>query len=296
MTDREIKNILVVGAGTMGHQIALAAALAGYSVKCADHSDAQLDRAEKFVKTYLPQRVSRGKLSPEQAGSAEKNLLFTRDLDGPAAQADLVIESIPEALELKRRIFSHLDWLCPDHAIFVTNSSFIVSSRIAGSTARPDRICNMHFFNPPVFMKPVEVVMGPHTSEETAGTVLEVCRRMGKIPFLLRKEIKGFLINRVLAATHREALFLYDMGVASIEDIDNAIQYGLGHTIPPFRQMDLIGLDLNLAIAMEHYRETGDPVNKPSPVLVEKVTRGELGRKTGKGFYDYSEMLSHRGY
>lgn len=296
MTTRDIKNIVVVGAGTMGHQIALSAALAGYSVKCVDHSDAQLERAAKFVKTYLPQRVAQGKISPEQAGAAESNLLFTRDLDGAAAQADLVIESIPEVLELKRRMFSHLDRLCPDHSILVTNSSFIVSSRIAGATSRPDRICNMHFFNPPVYMKPVEVVMGPDTSEETSGAVLEVCRRMGKIPFLLRKEIKGFLINRVLSATHREALFLYDMGVASFEDIDKAIQYGLGHTIPPFRQMDLIGLDLNLAIAMEHYRETGDPVNKPSPVLVEKVARGDLGRKTGKGFYDYTEMLSQRGY
>ncbi len=296
MSAGEINNILVVGAGTMGHQIALAAALAGYTVTCVDCSSQQLAKAEKFVHTYLPQRVAKGKLTPEAAAAAEKKLAFSTDLDGPAAGADLVIESIPEILELKRRMFSRLDVLCPAHTILATNSSFIVSSRIADATGRPDRVCNMHFFNPPVYMKPVEVVMGPHTSGETAAAVVEVCRRMGKMPFLLRKEVKGFLINRVLAATHREALFLYDMGVASIEDIDKAVQYGLGHTIPPFRQMDLIGLDLNLTIAMEHYRETGDPVHKPSPVLVEKVVRGELGRKTGKGFYDYTDMLAGRGY
>ncbi len=296
MTVGEIRNIVVVGAGTMGHQIALAAALAGYSVKCVDRSREQLIRAGKFVDTYLPQRVSQGKLSAEAAATARENLAFTEDLDGPAAQADMVIESIPEILDLKRRIFAHLDSVCPGHAILATNSSFIVSSRIADATRRPDKVCNMHFFNPPVHMKPVEVVKGPHTSEETAMAVVGVCRKMGKIPFLLHKEIKGFLINRVLRVTHREALFLYDMGVASIEDIDKAIQYGLGHTIPPFRQMDLIGIDLNLTIAMEHYRETGDPENKPSPVLVEKVVRGELGRKTGKGFYDYSDMLAGRGY
>ncbi|MCL6610850.1 MAG: 3-hydroxyacyl-CoA dehydrogenase family protein [Peptococcaceae bacterium] len=296
MTAREIKNITVIGAGTMGHQIALAAALSGYSVTCADVSGEQLARARKFVDTYLPQRVARGKLSPGEAAEAGKNLVFSQDVDESAARADLVIESVPEILELKRRVFSRLDKVCPDHAILVTNSSFIVSSRIADATGRPDRVCNMHFFNPPLHMKPVEVVKGPHTSEETAAAVVGVCRRMGKVPFLLHKEVKGFLINRVLSATHREALFLYDMGVASIEDIDKAIQYGLGHTIPPFRQMDLIGLDLILNIDMEHYRETGDPVHKPSPVLVEKVVRGELGRKTGKGFYDYSDMLAGRGY
>ena len=296
MTPREIKQILVVGAGTMGHQIALAAALAGYRVKCADPSDQALKRAGNFVEVYLPQRLDQGKITPEAARRGRDNLEFTRDLEGAAGQADLVIESIPEVLDLKRQMFSRLDRLCPEHTILATNSSFIVSSRLADATVRPDRVCNMHFFNPPVYMKPVEVVKGPHVSEETALTLVEVCRKMGKIPFLLHKEVPGFLINRVLAATHREALFLYDLGVASIEDIDKAIQHGLGHTIPPFRQMDLIGLDLNLSIAMEHYRETGDPKLKPSPILVEKVARGELGRKTGKGFYDYAEMLAERGY
>ncbi|MFZ5634871.1 MAG: 3-hydroxyacyl-CoA dehydrogenase family protein [Bacillota bacterium] len=296
MTVQGINNIVVVGAGTMGHQIALTAALAGYSVKCADCSEEPLARARKFVETYLPQRVAQGKLTGDVARAAGDNLVFTTDLDGSAAGADLVIESIPEVLDLKRRMFSRLDRICPDHTILATNSSFIVSSRIADATGRPEKVCNMHFFNPPVHMLPVEVVKGPHTSEETARTVVEVCRSMGKMPFLLQKEIKGFLINRVLAATHREALFLYDMGAASIEDIDKAVQYGLGHTIPPYRQMDLIGLDLNLTIAMEHYRETGDPAYKPSPVLVEKVVKGELGRKTGKGFYDYTDMLTRRGY
>lgn len=296
MTVQGINNVLVVGAGTMGRQIALTAALAGYSVQCADCDPESLVRAEKFVKTYLPQRVARGKLDENKAWAARENLVLTTDLEGAASRADFVIESVPEVLELKRSMFSRLDQLCPEHAILTTNSSFIVSSRIAGATCRPGKVCNMHFFNPPLHMLPVEVVKGPHTSEETARVVAAVAVSMGKMPFLLHKEVNGFLINRVLAATHREALFLYDMGVASIEDIDKAVQYGLGHTIPPFRQMDLIGLDLSLNIAMEHYRESGDPSERPSPVLVEKVVKGELGRKTGKGFYDYGEMLSTRGF
>ena len=156
-------------------------------------------------------------------------------------------------------------------------------------------MCNMHFFVPPLAMRPVEVVKGPHTAESTTRTIAEVCRSMGKIPIMLDKEIHGFLINRILAV-HNEALFLYDTGVASFEDIDTAVKEGLGHKIAPFYQMDLIGLDLALQINMEHYRESGDPKQKPSPALVEKVAQNRLGRKTGKGFYDYDKMLGDRGY
>lgn len=291
-----INNVCVVGAGTMGHQIALCAALAGYRVHNVDIDKKSLERAQRFVENYLPQRVARGKLTGEAALAGKENLIFTTELEEGARRADLVIEAIPEIYALKRQLFSRLDKICPGHALLVTNSSFIVSSRLADATSRPEKICNMHFFVPPVAMLPVEVVKGPHTSGETAGIIAGVCRSMGKVPIMLEKEIHGFLVNRILSAVQREAQFLYDTGVASYQDIDLAVSEGLGHKIPPFRQMDLIGLDLVLLIAQEHYRETGNPVYKPSPAVAEMTARNLLGRKTGKGFYDYSEMLADRGY
>lgn len=291
-----MNNICVVGAGTMGSQIALSAAIAGYRVNCTDISSEMLEKAGHFVDTYLPYRVEQGKMSTETARSARENLSFTTNLEEAAGEADLVIEAVPEVLSLKRRLFARLDKICSEHTLLVTNSSFIVSSRIADVTGRPEKICNMHFFVPTVAMLPVEVVKGPHTSQETVDTIAAVCKSMGKIPIMLSKEIHGFLVNRILSAVQREALFLYDTGVASYEDIDAAVTEGLGHKIPPFRLMDLIGLDLVLLINREHYQETGDPVNKPSPAVVEKVTENLLGRKTGRGFYDYGKMLSERGY
>lgn len=291
-----INNVCVVGAGTMGHQIAICAALAGYKVKCNDTSEEALDKARRFLDKYLPGRVAKGKLTEEAARAGKENLSFTTSLEEAAMDADLVIEVVPEVLELKRQIFARLDKICPPQALLVTNSSFIVSSRLAGATGRPEKICNMHFFVPPLAMLPVEVVKGPHTAEETAETIAAVCRSMGKIPIMLDKEIHGFLVNRILSVVHREALFLYDTGVASYEDIDLAVKEGLGHKIAPFYQMDLIGLDLLLTINMEHYRETGDPAYKPSPALAQRVAQNRLGRKTGQGFYSYEEMLENRGY
>jgi len=289
MTVPGINKICVVGAGNMGHQIALCAALAGYRVKCTDVNEEILQKAEKFADTYLPERVARGKLSEEQARAARANISFTTSLEEAAGDADLVIEAVLEKLALKRSIFAQLDEICPAHTILATNSSFIVSSKIADATKRPEKVCNMHFFNPALVMKLVEVVKGPHVAEETAATVMEVCKSMGKTPVLLKKEIYGFLVNRILAALNREALFLYDMGIASFEDIDTAVVNALGHPLGPFRLMDLTGIDLSYYIEMERYQETGDPAHKPSPIIVEKFVKKEWGRKTGKGFYDYSK-------
>ncbi|MCL6611923.1 MAG: 3-hydroxyacyl-CoA dehydrogenase family protein [Peptococcaceae bacterium] len=283
----EIRNICVVGAGNMGHQIALSAALAGYTVVCTDIDGEILRKAENFADTYLPERVAKGKLSADEAGAARARISFTGDLEQAAGDADLVIEAVIEKLEVKRELFARLDRICPPGAILATNSSYIVSSKIAGVTGRPDKVCNMHFFNPALVNKLVEVVKGPHTSPGTADTVMEVARRMGKTPVLLQKEIYGFLVNRIVSAIKNEAIYIYDMGVASWEDIDTAVVNALGHPMGPFRLMDLTGIDLTYHIGMERYQETGDPRYKPSPVIVEKYLKKEWGRKTGKGFYEY---------
>lgn len=285
----DVNKICVVGAGNMGHQIALSAALAGYTVACTDINSEILRKAENFADSYLPERVAKGKLTGEEAGAARARVSFTDNMSNAAGDADLVIEAVIEKLDLKRSIFARLDKICPPHAILATNSSYIVSSKIADATGRPEKVCNMHFFNPALVMKLVEVVKGPHVSGETVAAVTGVCKKMGKIPVVLQKEIYGFLVNRFVSAMKNEALHIYDMGVASSQDIDTAVVHALGHPMGPFRLLDLTGIDLTYYISMERYQETGDPKYKPSPIIVEKFINKEWGRKTGKGFYDYSK-------
>ena len=283
----EIAKIAVIGAGNMGHQIALSAALSGFQVKCTDTNAEVLDKAIRFADGYLQERVNKGKLSQEAADQARKNIAFVPTVAAAAADADLVIEAIIENLAIKRKLFAQLDQLCPAHTILATNSSYIVSSKIADATTRADKVCNLHFFNPALVMKLVEVVQGPHVSVETIELLMDVAKRMGKTPVLLHKEIYGFLVNRFLQATRQEALKLLDMGVASYEDIDTAVKNGLGYPMGPFQLLDLTGVDLAYHVSMERYRESGDPADRPSPTIVEKYSKGEWGKKVGKGFYDY---------
>ncbi len=284
----DIKKICVVGAGNMGHQIAMLAALNGYVVGCAESNQEQLKKAEEFAASYLPGRVAKGRLTAEQAEAIGNNLRFTASLEEAAAGADFAIEAATEKIALKRSIFEQLDQITPSHAILATNSSFFVSSLLGSATKRPEKVCNMHFFNPALVMKCVEVVKGPDTAEETALVTMELARRLGKEPVLLNKEIYGFLVNRILAAINNEALYLLEMGVATPEDIDSAVVNALGHPLGPFRLMDLTGIDLSYHITMERYQATGEAKDKPSPTVVEKYVRGEWGQKSGKGFYDYS--------
>jgi 3-hydroxybutyryl-CoA dehydrogenase len=179
--------------------------------------------------------------------------------------------------------------MAPQHAILATNSSFIVSSRIADVTQRSDQVVNLHFFNPALVMKLVEVVQGPHVSDETAQISLALCERLDKVGVHLKKEVEGFLLNRILKAIAREAFWLLDMGVASFEDIDKAQVFGAGHPMGAFRLMDLTGLDLAYIRTMEKFRETGDPADLPSPSLVERYMKGQYGEKVGKGWYDYTQ-------
>ena len=286
----DIRKVCVVGAGNMGHQISMLAAVSGYAVGCADTDLLQLEKAEKFAATYLPGRVAKGKMTEEQAAAIRGKLSFTDSLEEASRDADFAIEAVTEKLDLKVSIFKKLDQFMPPHAIITTNSSFFVSSLLAGETGRPEKVCNMHFFNPALAMKCVEIVKGPHTADETAQVTMDFSRRLGKKPVLLNKEIYGFLVNRILAAIHNEALYLLEMGVASAEDIDSAVVNALGHPLGPFRLMDLTGIDLTYHITMERYLASGQAEDKPSPIIVEKYVKGEWGQKSGKGFYSYETM------
>jgi 3-hydroxybutyryl-CoA dehydrogenase len=277
----------VVGAGNMGHQIALCAAISGFEVKCTDTNPNILSKAILFVENYLNERVAKGKLTAEAASQAKENISFVSNIEDAVFDVDLVIEAIIEKLEIKRTLFSQLDKLCPPHTILATNSSYIVSSKIADATNRPEKVCNMHFFNPALVMKLVEVVKGPHVSDETVSAVMDAAKKMNKTPVVLHKEIYGFLVNRLLQATRKEALKLLDMGVASFEDIDTAAMNGLGYPMGPFQLLDLTGIDLAYHVGMEKYEESGDDSDLPSPTVVDKYNKGEFGKKVGKGFYDY---------
>lgn len=226
-------------------------------------------------------------MNAEQVESAFENLSFTAELEEPARSADLVVEAVVEKLDVKRELFSRLDALAPEHAILATNSSTIVSSRIADATGRPDRVCNMHFFNLALVMECVEVVRNPETSDATVETGAELARRIGKNPMFLEREISGFVANRILGALTDEAVSLYESGIASFEDIDTACKKALGHPIGPFALMDLTGIDVNYYVRMARYEEAGDEAQKPKKSVAERFERGEYGRKSGKGWYEY---------
>lgn len=285
----DVKNVCVVGAGNMGHQISLHCALNGYKVVCTDVIPAVLEKAEKFVEGYLAGRVKKGKLTEDAAKKVRADISFTGDLKTAAGDADLVIEAVLEKIDLKRKIFADLDKIAPAHAILATNSSYIVSSEIISATNRPAKIANLHFFNPALVMKLVEVVQGPHVSDETAQILMDFCHKIGKEPIHVKKEVYGFVLNRIIAAIFREAEWMLEMGVASFEDIDKACVFGAGHPMGPFQLLDLTGVDLAFDVDMGKFKETGNFANLPVPTIVKLYTEGKYGQKTGEGFYSYKK-------
>lgn len=289
MEIEQIKNICIIGAGNMGHQIAMLCALKGFNTVCADISKEMLNKADRFVDTYLDGRVKKEKLTPDQAKDARASIRFTDDLADAVREAGYVIEAAVEVLEIKRKLFADMDKMAPSGAILATNSSAIVSSRIADATKRPDKVINLHFFNPALVMKLVEVVQGPHVSDETLNLSISLCQKLSKVPVHVKKEVDGFLLNRIFLKIYKEALWMLDMGVASKEDIDKACVYGAGHPLGPFALMDLTGIDLYHTICMEKFRETGDVAQLPSPSVVERYSQEHFGQKSGQGWYDYTQ-------
>jgi len=283
-----IRQVSVIGSGAMGSQIAMVSALAGFEVYLQDISEESLKKAEESLRGHLNRRVEKGKLSEEQVEEAFSRLQFVTSLEEAVKSTDFVIEAIVEKLDAKRQLFSEVDQLAPANAIIATNSSTIVSSKIADATNRPDKVCNLHFFNPVLVMELVEVVKGPHTSDETANLAFNFVKEIKKVPILLKKEISGFVANRLLGKLTDEAIYLFENDIASFEEIDIAATKALNHPIGPFALMDLTGIDVNYYINQLQYEESGDEKDKPSKILKEKYEKGEYGRKTGKGFYEYN--------
>ena len=279
--------LAVVGAGSMGAQIAQQAALHGVEVRLQDRNAEQLRKAVESNRGHVMRRVEKGKLREAEAGEALSRVRTTTDLSEAVAGAGFVIEAVFEDLALKRAVFAELDQAAPPDAVLASNSSTMGISKIAEATARPERCVNMHFFYPVLVMDLVEVVRGPQTSDGTVERAMAMARQMGRTPVLLNKEIDGFIVNRILHAATQEAYRLMDAGVASFEDIDIAVEKGLNWPMGPFRLGDFSGLDVTYNARMHMYQATGDERLRPSPQLEAKVKAGKLGRKTGEGWYRY---------
>src|SRR5690242_19418334 len=284
---RELKRVVVVGAGTMGSQIALQTALGGkHDVTLVDTVSGQLERARAQNRKLLDRSVEKGRVTRDAADQALARIADSKSLATPAEAADLVIEAVIENFDAKKAVFEDLGKHANKDAVLASNSSTIAISRLAGFSGRPERCCNMHFFHPVTRMLLCEVVRGPKTSDETVGTAMEFVRSIGRTPVLLQKEIWGFIVNRILFAASEEAMRLLEGGYASAEDIDIAVQKGLNWPMGPFHLLDFSGLDVFYGAMEDRHRLGEGP--EPPEVLRKLVDEGRLGRKTGKGFFEYS--------
>jgi 3-hydroxybutyryl-CoA dehydrogenase len=285
----EIKTIAVLGAGLMGHGITqVAAQVAQYEVYMRDIKQEFLDNGMKMINDSLMRFVKKGEMTDVQMNEVLSRIHPTLDLREAVSNADLVIEAVTENPELKKKVLAEADSLAKPDAIIASNTSSISISEIAAATKRPEKFAGMHFFNPPQLMKLIEIIRGAKTSDETLNTIVEVTKKMGKEPVVVKKDVAGFVVNRILIPALNEAINLVNEDVATPEDIDKAIKLGLNWPMGPLTLLDYVGLDTTLAITEVMVKEI-NPKYQASPLLRQMVRAGLLGRKTGKGFYDWKK-------
>ncbi len=282
-----IRQIAVIGTGTMGRGIAYLAAVAGYDTVIYDVDTGALDAAKASIESTLKKGVERGRISSEAAAEASGRIHLSPDLEPAVHGADLIVEAVPENLELKKDLFAQADLFCGEETILASNTSSISISLLAQSVERGDRFVGLHFFNPPYAMKLIEIVRGERTSDETVAQAREVAEKMGKTAIVVR-DSPGFATSRLGVAIGLEAIRMLEEGVASAEDIDKAMELGYNHPMGPLRLTDLVGLDVRLGIA-EYLASTLGLRFDPPELLRRMVAGGKLGQKTGEGFYRWRD-------
>ncbi len=283
----EVNTVAVIGAGIMGRGIAHAAALGGYRTILEDLLPTALRKAESEIRANLDKAVELGKVEAGDADAAFRRLQYAGAVDEAAREADLVIEAVPEEMESKIEIFTLLDKICRPTTILASNTSSLSITEIASVTYRAKKCIGMHFFNPVHKMKLLEVVRALETDDETLATAVEVGKRMGKEVVVIR-ESPGFITSRINAMIGNEAFYMLQEGIASAADIDKALKLGLNHPMGPFELVDLVGLDTRLSILEYLHKSLGEKY-RPAPLLVQYVKAGRLGRKSGRGVYEYEE-------
>jgi len=285
----EVRKVAVLGSGLMGHGIAqVAAQVARYEVGLRDVKQEFLDKGMEMIRYSLERFLKKGVISDRETKEILGRIRPTLDLEEALADADLIIEAVPENAQLKKSILAEVDKLAKEEAIITSNTSSISITELASALRRPEKFCGMHFFNPPQLMKLIEIIRGTRTSDETVNTIVDVAKRMGKEAVVVKKDCPGFVVNRVLVPALNEALYLLWEGIADRDDIDKAIQLGLNWPMGPMKLLDYVGLDTTLAIAEVLEKEL-DPKYRPCPLLRQMVRAGLLGRKTGRGLYDWTE-------
>ena len=282
-----MKNISVIGSGTMGNGIAHVFAQSGYQVALIDINEKALEKALTTIEKNLDRMVQKEKISESDKENAIQNITtFTSTKEG-LSNADLVVEAATENFEIKKKIFEDMDAQAPEGAILATNTSSISITKIAAVTKRPDKVIGMHFMNPVPVMKLIEVIRGYATSNDTTSTIMEMSRNLGKVPVEVN-DYPGFVANRILMTMINEAIITLHEGVAGVEELDTVMKLGMAHPMGPLHLADFIGLDVCLSIMNVLYEGFGNPKYAPCPLLVNMVTAGYLGAKTGEGFYKYT--------
>ena len=282
-----MKNITVVGAGTMGNGIAHVFAQNGFQVSLVDISQKALENALSSIEKNLDRMLSKEKITLEVKKTTLSNITTFTELENGVSKADLIIEAATENIELKKKIFSQIDALAKEEAILATNTSSISITQIAAATGRPDKVIGMHFMNPVPIMKLIEVIRGYSTSDEVTDSIMALSKKLGKSPVEVN-DYPGFIANRILMPMINEAIYSLYEGVAGVEEIDTVMKLGMAHPMGPLQLADFIGLDVCLSILKVLFDGFGNPKYAPCPLLVNMVMAGKLGVKSGEGFYDYS--------